>query len=463
MSNESEMIKQYLKKMSKKLFLSKKEEQIIGRRIGVVKKQILDKCLESPIFLAELRNLCLSAEKNANNVIKYSKHLIEDSPKSDKLRIQKHFMEIKVLIEQVPYTRQDAILLDKLVSYVDISSSTLSQLTLGLKQKYETIKSYKTQTDNIYKFLEVKDDIEYNELAIKCQDQKFIKVLAKDLYCDSPTLLKKLRQQEDIYRFLNKEGFTHERISDLFNLVDSIKDLEENYKKDREQLIIANLPLVVSRAKRFNFENMNLEDLIQEGNVGLIKAVDKYDPEKNVKITTYATWWIDQAIRRGISNKSKLVRIPIHIQQNTKLMNQAFFILSQQLLRDPTLSEISKYTEIPMEQIEMLNMAALYEVCIDGEISQGLTYADILFDKEQKTPFASTAKTMLKNKIRIAISDLSPRSQKIIMLRYGIGMPREHTLEEIGTQFSVTKERIRQIQAKAVRNLKTNNKIPIGD
>ena len=263
--------------------------------------------------------------------------------------------------------------------------------------------------------------------------------------------------KEDSIKQLKKDNLDPCTILDIKILIKTVSILEEQYKEDREKLIKGNLPLVVSIAKRFSRSGMDLEDLIQEGNIGLIKAVDKYEPTRNVKITTYATWWINQAIRRAISNKSKLVRIPIHIQHNLKRINQAFFALSQKLAREPTFKEIAKETELPVSVIEDLNKSALHEVGIDSELSSGLSYEDVLHDKNSETTFRKVSKSLLKEAMRVALSSLDPRHQKIIMLRFGIGTYKRHTLEEIGQKFSVTRERIRQIEKKVIEKLKENS------
>lgn len=459
-TNESEMIKHYLKKLDNCKFLTKKEEQVIGRRIKKIEKTILKTCLKSDIFIEELSIVCQSVIRNANNVVKYSKNLIDASPTEDKARLVKNFEEIKTIIDRGRNEKGDALLLSKLIGYINLTSSALTQLIAPLKDRLKTVETHVEQSQNIYKFLEVGSTEEYDELVFKCQKEDFRKMLAKKLFSTNITLIKKIRQQEEILKFYDSKGLDQDRIEKLNILIVAVNKLEAKYMADRETLIHANLPLVVSRAKRFNNGEMNLEDLIQEGNIGLIKAIDKYDPDKNVKVTTYATWWIDQAIRRSISNKSKLVRVPTHVQQNLKLINQAFFILSQKLGREPNLKEISKFTEIPLKVIEDLNMTALHEVSIDSEISQGISYSDLLFDKNQATTFNKTHRSMLRSKIRLAISDLTPRSQKIIMLRFGIGTIREHTLEEIGTKLSLSKQRIRMIESEVFDKLKKKKKIP---
>ena len=459
-SNESEMIRTYLKKLNNNYF-TKAEEQVIGRRIKKVEAVILELCLKSDVFIDELERVCDAVLRNKNNAVKYSKKLIDDSPDEDKLRISEYFAQIKeIIVKEGPNTKEDTVLISKLVSYVGLTSSALSQMILPIKQKHDSVQKYLDETAKLYNFIEIETDEEYDEFVLSSQNQTFRKSIARKLFTTDELLTKKLRSQEENLKYLIEVGLTPEKIKSLHKLIKALTPLEAEYRADRELLIKANLPLVVSRAKRFNHGEMDLEDLIQEGNIGLIKAVDKYDPDKNVKITTYATWWIDQAIRRSISNQSRTVRVPTHIQQDIKTINQAFFCLSQKLGKEPSLREIAEHTGIPLDKIEGINKTALHEVGIDSEISQGLSYNDILFDKQQNTLYQSTSRTILKDKIRLAISELSPRSQKVIMLRFGIGVARNHTLEEIGVKFSVSKQRIRQIETRALTDLKGTRILP---
>lgn len=468
--NDSEVIKKYLEQIENSTFLSKKEEIKIGERIKEVEQRILEECMKSPIFLRELKRVCESVERNNTNAIKYSKNLIEDSPKDDKIRVCSHFIDALKILNQEDIANNDHELLCKFVFYINFTSSAINQMIMPIKQQYTKVKSLQQQTDSTYKFLEIDTKKQYDELVNSCQDAAFLNNLARKLYTSSDNLVKRLQQEEEVIKYKNENDLDPKSIFELNKLIEAIRDLEDESKKDREKLIRANLPLVVSRAKRFNHSDMDLEDLIQEGNIGLIKAIDKYEPARNVKITTYATWWIDQAIRRSISNKSKVVRVPIHVQQRLKKINQAFFILSQRLKREPTMAEIAEYTGIKLRPdegedsnnpntIEGLSTTALHECGMENEVSQGLNYADILQDKSSPSPVAEAALNMLKSRVRLAITELSPRDQKIIRLRFGIGEPGEHTLEEIGTKFSVTKERIRQLEAKSLKKLKANNSL----
>ena len=449
---ELNIINLYFNDLDSCKFLTKKEEQEIGTRIKVTEQKMIRECINYKAFRNSLENLSKNMSANPDNIVKCSKELIDEPTDEDRERVSKLFGK---MADSLHHRELEEVLF--YLKEINITSSALNNLLAPIKKNFVKINELEEKTKNTYKFLEVESGDEYDQLVINCKDSNFRKILAKKLYTDESNLIKRLNSQEDVIKQLKKDGLDQTTILDIKILIKTVSNLEEQYKEDRERLIKGNLPLVVSIAKRFSRYGMDLEDLIQEGNIGLIKAVDKYEPTRNVKITTYATWWINQAIRRAISNKSKLVRIPIHIQHNLKIINQTFFVWSQKLKREPTLKEISEETEIPLNVIEDLNRSALHEVGIDSELSSGLSYEDVLHDKNSETTFRKVSKSLLKEAMRVALSSLTPRHQKIIMLRFGIGTYKKHTLEEIGQKFSVTRERIRQIEKKVIEKLKENS------
>jgi RNA polymerase primary sigma factor len=455
-NTESEVIKNYLDKLKDTQFLTKAQEIEIGYRIKNIEIDILKTIIKFDIFKKELKELKIPVDRNISNVVKYSKKLIDDSEDKDKQKIKKQFNK---LFKQLDESDTDSNIL-KTINKINFSSSVLNKILSNIKKTHTLILDFEEKQNKVFRFLEVTTLDEYNHIVRACEDDVYRRQYAKHLYTDERTLVKYLNKQEDKLKFYKDNGLDSVLVTDIKHLVKELNVLEEALKADREKLIKANLPLVVARAKKFSGLGIDLEDLIQEGNIGLIKAIDKFEPSKNIKITTYATWWIDQVIRRSISNKSKLVRIPIHIQQNIKKINQAFFVLSQKLQREPTTLEIAKFTDIDIDHIKELNNSALYEIGIDEEISSGISYNDVLFKQNQDTPTSITSKNLINNRIRLAISELEPRLQKIIKLKFGIGEKREHTLDDIGVKFGLSKERIRQLKVKAINKLKEGKRIP---
>ncbi|MDR3710956.1 MAG: RNA polymerase sigma factor RpoD [Capsulimonadaceae bacterium] len=234
------------------------------------------------------------------------------------------------------------------------------------------------------------------------------------------------------------------------------KRIENGDVAAKSTLTQANLRLVVSIAKRYTLRGMSFPDLIQEGNIGLIRAVEKYDYRKGYKFSTYATWWIRQAITRAIADQGRTIRIPVHMVETINRLMKANQSLVQDLGREPTVEELARELEIPIERVSEIIRVAPEPLSLEmpvGEEDES-HLADFLQDLESLSPSEATNKAILREKIEEALDLLTPRERDVLKMRFGLDDGYPHTLEEVGKHFRVTRERIRQIEAKALKKLR---------
>jgi len=262
-----------------------------------------------------------------------------------------------------------------------------------------------------------------------------------------------LRAQQRLIAIQDEAGLTIGEIKDI-NRRMSIG--EAKARRAKKEMVEANLRLVISIAKKYTNRGLQFLDLIQEGNIGLMKAVDKFEYRRGYKFSTYATWWIRQAITRSIADQARTIRIPVHMIETINKLVRTGRQMLHEIGREPTPEELAEKLQMPLEKVRKVMKIAKEPISLETPIGdeEDSQLGDFIEDKNAVLPLDSAIQENLKETTTRVLASLTPREERVLRMRFGIGMNTDHTLEEVGQQFSVTRERIRQIEAKALRKLK---------
>lgn len=371
-----------------------------------------------------------------------------DAKRQGKRTLPEHEKKYKKFVEKTGIKIQELNLNNKqFIKMVEQLRTVHSELRIVMRSVREIEKSTGFKSAEL---IEVASDlVSSNQIAFKrgCKKLKLKATDARDLGIRLSSVHEKLLEFESRTLVLAEE---------FDKSVILLKDGEIRAYEAKRELVEANLRLVVSIAKKYTNRGLQFLDLIQEGNIGLMKAVDKFEYQRGYKFSTYATWWIRQAITRAIADQARIIRIPVHMIETINKLVRTSRQLVQELGREPTPEEIAAKMEIPLDKVRKVMKIAKEPISLETPIGEeeDSHLGDFIEDKRVVSPANAVVNMNLQEQTRKVLSTLTPREEKVLRMRFGIGEKSDHTLEEVGQNFDVTRERIRQIEAKALRKLR---------
>ena len=350
----------------------------------------------------------------------------------------------------------EAVFLQILNSLLEKAKKKKNELDYGdINDAFKGFEFDEEKMEEVYEFLEAKNIDIINIPEAQDDDDEFLDHQEEEVeLLDDVDALEGVSLEDPVRMYLKEIGSV--KLLSPEEEVELSKRAEAGDQKAKDRIIEANLRLVVSIAKKYVGRGIPFLDLIQEGNMGLIKAVEKFDYAKGFKFSTYATWWIRQSITRGIADKGKTIRVPVHMVETINKTLRTSRMLLQELGREPTNEEIAKKMNMPVAKIDEILKTSRDPVSLDTPIGEeeDSQLGDFIEDESLLSPVDSASFSMLKEELEEAMASLTERERNVIKLRFGLDDGKTRTLEEVGKEFNVTRERIRQIEAKALRKLR---------